>query len=1207
MKILERSKFSVIATTIFWLLPLPGMPLAFARLTGEKVPLFGMVKFFDFTTLGIIATAMLVLRARSLYNLLQRDRLLRFTALSGVLILLSTLIQQWLYGGSIEHPGIALFYAAVPLSAAAYAKELRKSLPFAATIGAILLLWSGISSEHFTGITGNWNWTQGLLFALLPAAMTLFDRKNFVRNTVIAAAVAIGSGTLFYPEIVSRSILIALPLLGIGMWLWFKFPREIRKYGTPLLFIIIAAIPVLLGIFCNISDSRIYLYRATVEMLKDHCVIGVGMERFFDFIPEYIAPEYFLAPFSAPHHPHPHNELLNITSAFGIAGLFYIGILFCGMLYKFPRRRFTPGKLLPFWIFFFIFLCAQTDLTGAILPGAFWMLMCAGVSFAPPVTEKIEPVPVWSKIIAAVLILTAFYRAGENFRATVLLRQGRLAAIKNDAANALKFYQSSSRIKPTKEALYGKAEIYLHAQNNYTASLEELEKLHSVLGFDNYLHTNRMKAVALVNIGQKDTALPFIAKDAELYPYSIISSRLHLTLLQLLRRPANEITAAQNRFLKICRLRGITPEQAVKFTMSEDDAPLPSVTGKQKGLSYPELFPGTLQEIIAAVFLIAAALGSGALICRSRKPLIVELACGIAALSVCGAVIPAEYAPCLLIVLAPAGFIRNYPKLLKHPMECVIFGILILLTLGSALLPPNSWDEQVYQISLLKEYSKYGFFHQIADNPYSAYPSLCHAFLLTAFDWGGATLPRLTTLLLYGLTGSFLLSKVRRYGTLCAVAVFAAFLLSPLNLLLLRNFYAEPFILIFSIAGTILLLGRKLTGQDMFLAGIMAGGAAAVKLTGLGISIGLLVLLLFRSFKLKSLLLFGGGAVSAALLFYLRSWILWGNPFYPYGSRLFGAPESACLVEKFHTLLGGHYGLDPLYGTLFGWLFTALKPELYDGVDCGLQFPLFFAAAFCGVYLAVKRCPKLKWHFAGTAAALLATYIFWGLTARQSRFLLPVFFGAALLTLLTSAHWKVLWKKVVFTAAIAAAVISLMKQSNQLMHFYYSWRVLSHARRSPAGFSALDDNDYAKLLYLIDQLPPEAEIALLTERRTLYMPRKTTLLMPHFQEKFSPVPDDENKLLAEYKKFDYIITRLPVSDVDRAPEYDAELTKLYTLTGKLVNQGKLFPLPGSQMMILRTGPSAAGNAFASNSANSASVESADAVLRKEDGKPRPLR
>ena len=125
-----------------------------------------------------------------------------------------------------------------------------------------------------------------------------------------------------------------------------------------------------------------------------------------------------------------------------------------------------------------------------------------------------------------------------------------------------------------KEALYGKAEIYLHAQNNYAASLEELEKLHTILGFDNYLHTNRMKAVALVNIGQKDTALPFIEKDVDFYPVSALNARLHWILLKMLRRPANEITAAQNRFLKICRLRSITPEQAVKFTMSEDDSPV---------------------------------------------------------------------------------------------------------------------------------------------------------------------------------------------------------------------------------------------------------------------------------------------------------------------------------------------------------------------------------------------------------------------------------------------------------------------------------------------------------------------------------------------------------------------------------------------------------------------------------------------------------
>lgn len=574
MKEEKLSKLSLIAAAIFFLLPLLGMPLAFARLTGNKIPLFGMVKFLDFTTLGLVALAMIVLRAKSLYGTLQNNKLLRLTTLSGVVILLATFIQQWLYGGSFDHLGIALFYAATPLAGTVYAAELRKTLPFAATVGAILLLWSGISSEHFTGITGNWNWTQGLLFALLPAAMCFLNRKNFIRNTFIVIAIAIGAGTYFYPEIISRSVLISLPLLAAGMWFWFKFPRNFRKYCAPLLFIIIAAIPVLLGIFSNISDSRIYLYRATAALLKDHGIIGVGMERFFDFIPEYLTPAYFLAPFAAVHHPHPHNELLNITSAFGIAGLFYTGILFCGMLYRFPCRRFTPGKLLPFWIFFFIFLCAQTDLTGAILPGVFWMLLCAGIVFAPVTTDIAGTTPVWSKIIAAILFLTALCLASENFRATGFLRQGRLAAMKNDAVNALKFYQLSSRIKPTKEALYGKAEVYLHAQGNYTAALEELEKLHSILGFDNYLHTNRMKAVALVNLRQTESALPFIAKDAELYPYSIISSRLHLTLLQLLRRPANEITAAQNRFLKICRLRGITPQQAAKFTMSEDDEPV---------------------------------------------------------------------------------------------------------------------------------------------------------------------------------------------------------------------------------------------------------------------------------------------------------------------------------------------------------------------------------------------------------------------------------------------------------------------------------------------------------------------------------------------------------------------------------------------------------------------------------------------------------
>ena len=592
---------SLVLPTLFWLLPLAAMPLAFCRLTGEKLPLFGMVKLFDFTTLGLIALAVIVLRAKSFYNSLQSNKLLRFTALTSILILLASMFQQYLYGGTYEHLGIALFYAAMPLAAAAIAPELRKALPFAASIGAVLLLWSGLTSENFTGLAGNWNWTQGLLFALLPAILLFFNQKRFFCNTLIIFLLLIGAGAIFYSEILSRSVLIALGLLSCGIFVWLKLPCTPRKLLIPVLFLFIMAIPLVLGIFCQMYDSRIHLYQATVGLLKDHGIIGVGMERFFDFIPEYITQKYFMSSFPAPHHPHPHNEVFNLWSAFGISGILYIGTLFSGMLYKFPRRRFTPKKLLPFWIFFFIFLCAQTDLTGAILPGAYWMLCCAGMVFAPQKTYGEEKFPVWNKIIAAILLLTALHTAVESFRATALLRQGRLAAMKNDAANALKFYQASGKIKPAKEAFYGKAEIYLHAANNHQAALDELEKMHTILGFDNYLHTNRMKAVALVNLGQMDAALPFIEKDAKFYPLSVLNARLHLILLQMLRRPASEITSVRNKFLLLCYWRDITPEQAARFPMSEDDTPIKLTEDKLlfRGLqpSPPELPKQAVQQV----------------------------------------------------------------------------------------------------------------------------------------------------------------------------------------------------------------------------------------------------------------------------------------------------------------------------------------------------------------------------------------------------------------------------------------------------------------------------------------------------------------------------------------------------------------------------------------------------------------------------------
>ena len=123
-----RKLLSNFPALLFLLLPLGAFPLAFLRLTGEKVPLFGAAEFITLPTLGLIALAVIVWNFSRLKLLWQNSPAVRFTAIAGALLMLAAVIQQFLYGGSIDHLGTALFYAALPLAAATAAPELRRMM-----------------------------------------------------------------------------------------------------------------------------------------------------------------------------------------------------------------------------------------------------------------------------------------------------------------------------------------------------------------------------------------------------------------------------------------------------------------------------------------------------------------------------------------------------------------------------------------------------------------------------------------------------------------------------------------------------------------------------------------------------------------------------------------------------------------------------------------------------------------------------------------------------------------------------------------------------------------------------------------------------------------------------------------------------------------------------------------------------------------------
>ena len=1199
---------SGVSALLFWLLPLGAFPLAFLRLTGNKVPLFGAANFINFPALGVISLAVIVWNFSRVKVLWQEFPAVRFTAVAGMLLMTAAVIQQFLYGGSIDHLGTALFYAATPVAAAAVAPELRRMMPVAAAVVTLLLLISGIQSENFTGLTGNWNWTQGLLLAFLPGIFLLFKTPHRRKMVLAAYALLVLGGAYFYPAELSRGVLGAVAGTFILFAVCKRIPAEWRPAVAAAVFTIGVAAVLAVGFFCDINDSRIQLFRGAVAMLNPHGGIGTGAERYFDFIPNFLPANYFLSPFSAPHHPHPHNELLYLFGSYGIAGVLFYGVLFTSVLTNLPQCR-PQAYWFPFWVFSVIFFCGQLDMTAAIVPGAFWMLLSAGTALAPSARAMGRARPqLMQKAVFAVLPAVAVIVAGINFYSGLLYRDGRLAIHRDLPDQALQFYRRSIEVKPSKEALYGCAEILLHGKNLPAEALLFLEQLND-MGVYNYLHSNRMKAVCLVYARRFDEALAVLKQECINYPYSVINARLHLQLLQMLRRPAEEINAASAALETCCRLRGIMLPDAAKITMIDDDKPL--VRPAERSIPALQL-PGVTVEIIAAFALFFAALGAGgALLLRRRSAMIVEFGCGIIICAALGALLPGGTSTVLLLLLAPAGVWLNFEKIKMHWRLIAVFTFIMLLMAGNALLPPNSYDEQLYQIALLKRYCSGGFMQGITDNPYAAYPALHHAFLLTAFPWGGLTLPRLTILLFYAASGAYICKFLAaRCGRFTAALIAGTILLSPLTLLMTRSFHTVPFILVFAIAAVVLLLKSAPDRWDIFLAGICAGGSAAVNPAGCGTVIALLSVLLFCIRSWKAPLLFLAGVLVCAAPYYLRIWYFYGNPFYPAGSALWGGSEAAVLVEHFHAWKNSSAGAARGWKTMLsGWLFTAFKPQLYHGISSGFQFPLLFISALACAFTASAVDKGRQRLWLGCGSALAVTYILWSLLIPHTRHLFLLLVAAAVLAVVAAAlvfPGYIKWSLAL--CAFIAAVITLMSQSGFIMHYYFCYRVLQEARQHPAGFATARDSGYIQLANQVAALPQNVKIASLFELRTLYFARPVTILTPHFQERLTPVPQTPEELLEILREFDYIIVRMPDHDIDRmSPEADAAVDLIWDHLEILQQQEKLLPLPDGQDMILRVAVTAAGDAADNNVSNSDSRVNLDASFLKEAGNPRPRR
>lgn len=493
--------------------------------------------------------------------------------------------------------------------------------------------------------------------------------------------------------------------------------------------------------------------------------------------------------------------------------------------------------------------------------------------------------------------------------------------------------------------------------------------------------------------------------------------------------------------------------------------------------------------------------------------------------------------------------------------------LLLGLTLGPGLCYPTGWDELVYHGVLPRRWLLEGRLEVYADLPYSGFPSSAEILFWLIAPWESLIAPRLVNWTWWVMALVILFRLQRHFvPAFPALILTLAIALSPAALLISANCYVETLQLM-NLAALLRVFSvvprarnsnwpqppraREGNGHWLLAAGILLGGSAAVKLTGLSTLclpwIWWAGSALDRSQRKAWAYRMGAIWVIAllyALPFYLRPALATGNPFYPYFDEWFCADPARRDMSRYHHELGsGPFGLPTLVGLFAGPWLLAMEDRLYDGSLGWQHLVLLLLGAGACLYAFLPQAGRASENTACSslgcrihklqrqrvrwlAAVALWFYTFWFATSQQARFVLP---AALTFSLVSGAGLRHLWR----AAARSHAEASVRSQPSGTLQAHHVWRArlavrgvlglllllsaVSFPWRTLPYYLAswetvarwwtwseyVDDGTGGQYIPLVQTLrthiPQPARLLLLFEHRGLYLPRPYLIGTPFFQ------------------------------------------------------------------------------------------------------------
>ena len=278
-------------------------------------------------------------------------------------------------------------------------------------------------------------------------------------------------------------------------------------------------------------DVRVPLWIATLKLIADHPLIGIGASRFETAFASYRPLSYFQKDMSATRTNHPHNVLLYILVAFGLPGFVFWAVLcIYPMFYCFSKFSFLNlfEKCSLFaYISLFIHACFDlifyvwpTIFIGLLLLGILWRITWNTAHSAKVLQNNNKLLlQVTLSFTGIIILLSTCYSVYNETIGSDYLRKGYCLESCGHKKTALKHYNTGLKyIRPDK-FIYKSALIAFNTLQNPTLSLRYFS-LYNTVPTKNYAHNNGFIGVCMMQKGDFNAALPFLLKEAVNFPLS---------------------------------------------------------------------------------------------------------------------------------------------------------------------------------------------------------------------------------------------------------------------------------------------------------------------------------------------------------------------------------------------------------------------------------------------------------------------------------------------------------------------------------------------------------------------------------------------------------------------------------------------------------------------------------------------------------------